>query len=88
LHVSPKDDHHLDWLTSVLTRKPAATTPEQAHRSTSVCIVSWIAMKLGRKLRWDPKAERFQGDDAANAMLTRAERAPYGALSFLKKISP
>jgi len=85
LHVSPKDDHHLDWLTSVLTRKPAATTPEQAHRSASVCIVSWIAMKLGRKLRWDPQTERFQGDDAANALLTRTERAPYGALSFLKK---
>ncbi|MFA5189590.1 MAG: Gfo/Idh/MocA family oxidoreductase [Verrucomicrobiia bacterium] len=85
LHASPKDDHHLDWLTSVLTRQPAATTPEQAHRSTSVCIVSWIAMKLGRKLRWDPQAERFIGDDAANAMLTRTERAPYGALSFLKK---
>ncbi|MFZ2641859.1 MAG: Gfo/Idh/MocA family oxidoreductase [Verrucomicrobiia bacterium] len=85
LHASPKDDHHLDWLTSVLTRQPAATTPEQAHRSTSVCIVSWIAMKLGRKLRWDPQAERFVGDDAANAMLTRTERAPYGALSFLKK---
>ncbi len=85
LHASPKDDHHLDWLTSVLTRQPAATTPEQAHRSTSVCIVSWIAMKLGRKLHWDPQAERFTGDDAANALLTRAERAPYGALSFLKK---
>jgi predicted dehydrogenase len=85
LHASPDDDHHLDWLTSVLTRQPAATTPEQAHRSTSVCILSWIAMKLGLKLRWDPQAERFPGDDAANALLTRAERAPYGALSFLKK---
>ncbi len=85
LHVSPQEDHHLDWITSVLTRRPAATTPEMAHRSTSVCILSWIAMKLGRKIRWDPKAERFLDDDAANALLTRAERAPYGALSFLKK---
>jgi predicted dehydrogenase len=85
LHESPQGDHHLDWLTSIQTRKPAATTPEQAHRSTSVCIVAWIAMKLGRKLRWDPQAEKFIGDDAANAMLTRTERAPYGALALLKK---
>lgn len=85
LHVSPQDDHHLDTLTSFQTRQPASTTPEQAHRSTSVCIVSWIAMKLGRKLRWDPQAERFLGDDAANAMLTRVERAPWGVLSLLKK---
>jgi len=85
LHVSPKDDHHLDWVNSMLTRKPGATSPEQAHRSNSACIVPWIAMKLGRKLKWDPKAEQFIGDDAANAMLSRAERAPYGAMSFLKK---
>ena len=90
LHVSPKDskgngDHHLDWVTSMLTRKPGATSPEQAHRSNSACIVGWIAMKLGRKLTWDPKAEQFVGDDAANALLSRAERAPYGVLSFMKK---
>jgi myo-inositol 2-dehydrogenase / D-chiro-inositol 1-dehydrogenase len=85
LHVSPKGDHHLDWVTSMLTRKQGATSPEQAHRSTSACIVGWIAMKLGRKLTWDPKAEKFAGDDAANALLSRPERAPYGAISFLKK---
>jgi len=42
--------------------------------------VSWIAMKLGRRLTWDARTERFVGDAAANAMLTRPERAPYGAL--------
>lgn len=85
LHASPKDDHHLDWINSLLTGKPAATNPEQAHRSNSACIVNWIAMKLGRKLTWDPKKEQFVNDDVANAMLSRAERAPYGAMSFLKK---
>jgi hypothetical protein len=90
LHESPKDakgngDHHLDWITSIQTRKPAATNPEQAHRSTSACIVGWIAMKLGRKLAWDPDKEKFTNDDTANAMLTRAERAPYGALAAAKK---
>ncbi|MBM3858844.1 MAG: Gfo/Idh/MocA family oxidoreductase [Verrucomicrobia bacterium] len=85
LHVSPKDDHHLDWITSILTRKPAATSPEQAHRSNSACIVPWIAMKLGRKLKWDSKAEKFIGDDTANSMLSRAERAPYGIQKLVKK---
>ena len=28
-----------------------------------------IAVKAGRKLQWDRKAERFVNDDAANAML-------------------
>jgi len=41
-------------------------------------------MKLGRKLTWNPVKEMFEGDDAANDMLSRAERAPYG-LSHMKK---
>lgn len=84
LHESPKGDHHLDWLTAIQTRKPAVTTAEIAHRSTSACILGWIAMKLGRKLTWDAKAEKFTNDDTANGMLTRAQRAPYG-ISHMKK---
>ena len=83
LHASPNNDHHLDWITSIQTRKPAVTTAEIAHRSTSACILGWAAMKEGRKLTWDPKTEKFPGDDAANALLKRPERAPYG-LSSLK----
>jgi hypothetical protein len=78
LHESPNGDHHLDWITSIQTRKPAATSAEVAHRSTSACITGWIGMKLGRKLKWDPVKEKFEGDDTANDMLSRAERAPYG----------
>jgi hypothetical protein len=78
LHASPQGDHHLDWLTSIQTRKPAVTTAELAHRSTSACILGWIAMKLGRKLTWDPAKEEFVGDDTANAMRRREQRAPYG----------
>jgi hypothetical protein len=34
-------------------------------------------MKLGRKLRWDPQAERFIGDDEANGWLDLPHRAPW-----------
>jgi hypothetical protein len=34
-------------------------------------------MLLGRKLQWDPEAEKFVGDDEANAMLTRKQREPW-----------
>lgn len=78
LHESPKGDHHLDWITSIQTRKPAVTSAEVAHRSTSACILGWISMKLGRKLTWNPKTEAFDGDDTANAMRSRPQRAPYG----------
>ncbi len=84
LHESPNGDHHLDWITSIQTRQPAVTTPEVAHRSTSACILGWVAMKLGRKLTWNPEKEEFIGDDTANAMRSRPERAPYG-VSHMKK---
>lgn len=84
LHASPNGDHHLDWITSIQTRKPAVTTPEAAHRSTSACITGWIGMKLGRKLTWDPEKETFIGDEAANAMRSRPQRAPYGVDKLVK----
>ena len=76
--------HHKNWLECVQSRKRPLAPADVAHRSNSACIVSWIAMKLGRPLEWDPKAERFKNDDAANAMLTRGERSPYGALHLAK----
>ncbi len=76
--------HHQNWLECVKSRaQPLAPAPI-AHRSNSACIVSWIAMKLGRPLTWDVKTERFVNDAAANALLSRPERAPYGAMRHAK----
>jgi hypothetical protein len=85
IHLYKSDDHHLDWLRSIQTRKPCATQPEEAHRSTSACALGWIAMKLGRKLRWDPVKEAFLNDDEANSMRSRPQRAPYGTEAVLKR---
>jgi myo-inositol 2-dehydrogenase/D-chiro-inositol 1-dehydrogenase len=76
--------HHKNWLESVISRKAPLAPASVAHRSNSACIVSWIAMKLGRPLEWDAKAEKFKNDAEANAMLTRDERAPYGAIHLAK----
>ena len=85
IHLYKSDDHHLDWLQSIQTRKPCATQPEEAHRSTSACELGWIAMKLGRKLRWDPVKETFLNDEEANSMRSRPHRAPYGIEAVLKR---
>lgn len=85
IQLCKSSDHHLNWLESIKSRKPAVTTPEEAHRSTSACNIGWIAMKLGRKLKWDPAKEQFLGDAEANALLSRTERAPYGITRLLKK---
>ncbi len=79
LHAaSPNNDHHLDWLTSIKTRRPPATTAEIGHRSCSACLVAHAAMKLKRPLKWDLVKESFGKDEEANALLARKQRLAYG----------
>jgi hypothetical protein len=86
LHKSPNNDHHLDWLTSIKTRKPPATNAEIGHRSCSACLIAHDAMKLDRPLKWDAAAERYVNDEPANELLSRPQRAPYGTKYVLEKM--
>jgi myo-inositol 2-dehydrogenase / D-chiro-inositol 1-dehydrogenase len=58
----------------VRTRRTPISDVASQHRSVSVCHLANIAMRLGRKLRWDPEAELFVGDDEANGHLSRTQR--------------
>jgi len=71
-------DQHGNWLECIRSRQLTISPVEVGHRSTSVCLVCHIAMKLKRKVYWDPILERFKNDDEANAMISRPQRAPYG----------
>jgi len=77
VHLYESTDHHGNWLECVRSRREPIGPVEVAHRSCSACLLHHIAMKLNRKLRWDPEKERFIGDDQANSMLSRPQRAPY-----------
>ncbi len=78
IHLHVSEEQHGDWLNSIKTRKPPIAPAEVGHRACSACLLSHIAMKLPRKLYWDPQAERFKNDDEANALLSRPQRWPYG----------
>lgn len=78
VHLPVSSEHHKNWLECVHSRQAPLAPADIGHRSNSACIVSWIAMKLGRPVDWDVKAERFVNDDQANSMLSRPERSPYG----------
>jgi predicted dehydrogenase len=51
--------------------------PWTHHRSVSACHLANIAMRLGRKLQFDPDREDFVGDPEAAAMLRRDQRPQY-----------
>jgi len=77
IHLYESPDHHGNWLDCIRSRKEPIAPAEVAHRSCSACLLHHIAMETRRALHWDPKKEKFQNDDAANAMLSRPQRAPY-----------
>ena len=77
-HLYTSSEQHGNWLDCIKSRELTISPAEVAHRSCSACLISHIAMKLPRKLYWDPVNERFKNDDEANRMLSRSQRAPWG----------
>jgi predicted dehydrogenase len=70
-------DHVRNFLSCVKSRKLTASHPELAHRAHIMVHCANLALRLGRKLHWDPEAERFVGDEDANRMLSRTMRPPW-----------
>lgn len=71
------NDHKRNWLECIRSRRPTVAPVEVGHRSCTMCLLGSIAMRLGRKLRWDPEKEEFIDDAAANHMRSRSMRAPW-----------
>jgi predicted dehydrogenase len=64
-------NHVDDFLQAVRSRRDPVSDVDSTHRASWLPLLADIAARLEAKLKWDPKAERFIGNDAANAMLTR-----------------
>lgn len=73
--VNPATNHHIDWLDSIRNKKSCICPAEVGHRSATICHLGNIGYRLRRPLKWDPKAEKFGGDEDANALTRRENRA-------------
>ena len=71
------NNHKANFYDCVKSRAPTLAPVEVGHRSCSACLLGDIAMRTGRKLKWDPDKEQFVNDDAANRMLFKPMRAPW-----------
>ncbi|MEO7536623.1 MAG: Gfo/Idh/MocA family oxidoreductase, partial [Ferruginibacter sp.] len=76
-HLPVSKEHHGNWLEAIRDNKEPIAPVEEAHRACSACLLHHIAMKLNRKVYWDPKTEKFKNDEEANKMLSRTQRKPY-----------
>lgn len=70
-------NHYRNFADCVLSREQPICHAEIGHRSSTICNIGNIAMRLGRTLPWDPKRERFVNDREANKMLGRKMRGSW-----------
>jgi len=78
---TPQHQPHVEnFLECLKTRKTPNAPLELTHRATSACILANISLRLGRKLRWDGKQEKFIGDAEADKMLNEERRKPWNII--------
>ena len=71
------NDHMGNFFECVRTRKQPIAPAAGGHRSASVCHLGVIALRVGRKLKWDPAAQQFIGDEEAQKFVARQMRDPW-----------
>ncbi len=67
-------DHMGNFFESVADRSEPISDVETHHRTMTSCHLCNIGLMLGRELKWNPDAERFVDDPAADALIGRASR--------------
>ncbi|HNT87694.1 MAG TPA: gfo/Idh/MocA family oxidoreductase, partial [Candidatus Hydrogenedentes bacterium] len=77
IHLYESTSHVGNLLDCVRTRAETICPIDVTVRSDTICQISDIAIRARRPLRWDPAAERFVNDEAANRLLSRAMREPW-----------
>lgn len=62
-------DHARDFVEAIQMKRRAISDIEAAVRGDTLCQLALISVNLGRKLAWDPAAEKFRDDRIANGLL-------------------
>lgn len=73
-----KEGYHMkNFMDCVVSRKTPASDLQSHHRMLNVCHAVNIAMRLNRKIVFDPSNETFGNDDLANSFIEREQRKGY-----------
>lgn len=70
-------DHVKNFVECMKTRQLPVSDVEIGHRSTTAPHLGNIALRTGRKIKWDGAREQIIGDPDASKMLSRPYRAPW-----------
>ena len=75
--VIHSNDHERNFLEAIRTGRPTISPIEAAAHDEMICQMGDIAVRLNRKLRWNPLKEEFTDDPQANRRLSRPHRSPW-----------
>ena len=70
-------NHMLNFYDCTQSRQTPISDVVSQHRSVSLCHLGNIAMRIGRKLKWDPAAEQFVDAPDAAKLLSREARPKF-----------
>jgi hypothetical protein len=70
-------DHHQNFLDCIASRKLPICDVAIGHRTATACHLGNLALRTGRKLRWDAASQQIVDDPDAAAMQKRQPRAPW-----------
>jgi predicted dehydrogenase len=73
----PRRAHVRNFLDCLKSRQAPVENPEVGHFVSSVAHLGNIALRCGRDITWDAKAERIVGDPNANRLLGVEYRQPW-----------
>lgn len=77
IKAMPDPEPLLTFAEAVLQRKQAGGHAEAAHRAATIVNLSNIAIRMGRKINYDPVKEQIIGDEEANRLVNQPMRAPW-----------
>lgn len=77
IHLVKSGNHQRNFLDAVKTRGNTICPVDVAVRTDTICHLTDICTRLGRKLRWDPVKEDFVDDPEASRFLSRPMRSPW-----------
>ncbi len=70
-------DHRRDLLSAIKYGSQNICPAEVGHRSSTVCHLASISLRLNAHVKWDPVKEKITNNSEAAAMASRPRRAPY-----------
>lgn len=77
-HGKKSGDHMRNFFECLVTREDPISDVYSHHDTMTLCHLCNISLMLGRDVTWNPAEERFDGDDQADALVSRASREGYG----------